>query len=97
MISQRQSFVSQRFICDQIADEQGKLLGQEGRIYPCYISSSAEKAGDVNDYQPKRVTGEQARNVIQRIQEDTAFDLGQPDGETGVLTLPFLAVPEKEE
>ena len=82
---------------DLVFDEQGKLLGQEGRIYPCYISSSAVKAGDVNDYQPKRVIGEQARNVIQRIQEDTAFDLGEPDGETGVLTLPFLAVPEKEE
>ena len=82
---------------DLIFDEQGKLSGQKVRIYPCYISSSAEKAGDINDYQPRRVTGEQARNVIHRIQEDTAFDLGEPDWDTGVLVLPELSVPGKGE
>ncbi len=34
---------------DLIFDDDGKLTGQEGRIYPCYISSSAREAGVPND------------------------------------------------
>lgn len=81
---------------DLVFDGAGKLQAVEGRIYPCYTSSSAKKAGDVNDYQPKRVTGEEALGVLERIQADTSFDLGGLDETEGFLRLPRLA-PEKEE
>ena len=80
---------------DLVFDEKGRFRGQEGRIYPCYISSSAAAAGDPNDYQPKLVSGAQAAGVIQRLQADTAFDLGTIDGEEGYLPLPFLPAAER--
>lgn len=76
--------------------DDGTYLGQSGRIYPCYISSSAEKVGDPNDFQPKFVTGEQALGVIERIQADTRFDLGLLDEDLGYLELPYLAAEAKE-
>ena len=82
---------------DLTFDDAGKLTGQEGRIYPCYMSSYATKVGGVNDYQPKLVTGAQAEGVIQRIQADTAFDMGAIDPEEGYLRLPWLAAPEEKE
>ena len=75
---------------DLVFGDDGAYLGQEGRIYPCYVSSSATRVGDPNDYQPKFVTGEQAQGVIDRIQYDTAFTLAAMDEESGCLTLPFL-------
>ena len=75
--------------------DDGVYLGQSGRIYPCYISSSAQEVGDPNDFQPKLVTGDQALGVIDRIQADTAFDLGLLDEEEGCLSLSYLAAPEK--
>ena len=76
--------------------DDGTYLGQEGRIYPCYISSSASQVGDPNDFQPKFVTGTEAQGVIDRIQKDTAFDLGAWDDGTGYLPLPYLGPSEKE-
>lgn len=76
--------------------DSGTYLGQSGRIYPCYISSSAEKTGDPNDFQPKFVTGDQALGVIERIQADTLFDLGLLDEDLGYLELPYLAAGAKE-
>ena len=81
---------------DLTFDDGGKLLGLEGRLYPCYISSSATEAGDPNDYQPMPVTGSKARGVIARIQEDTAFDLGTMGPGDEYLALPFLAAAEEE-
>lgn len=75
----------------------GEYLGQSGRIYPCYISSSAAKVLDPNDFQPKFVSGDEALGVIERIQADTAFDLGVLDEEEGCIRLPFQPVPEKTE
>ena len=73
--------------------DDGQYLGQEGRIYPCYISSSAKQAGDPNDFQPKLVTGPEAQGVMDRIQFDTSFDLGTI-GARGYAELPFLPAPE---
>jgi poly-gamma-glutamate synthesis protein (capsule biosynthesis protein) len=75
---------------------EGEYLGQSGRIYPCFISSSAEKAGDPNDFQPKLVFGEDAQGVLKRIQFDTLFDLGELNRE-GILELPFLENGKAEE
>ena len=72
----------------------GTYLGQSGRIYPCFISSSAETVNDPNDFQPKFVTGEEAGGVMARIQEDTTFELGVPDEGKGYVSLPYLAAPE---
>ena len=77
-----------------IFSDEGEYLGQRGRIYPCYASSSAEKAGDPNDFQPKPVTGEEARGVLERIQADTAFELGEME-EEGYVTLPLQSVSEE--
>ena len=51
---------------DLVFDDRGVYLGQEGRIYPCFSSSSASAAGDMNDYQPKLVSGEEAEGVLER-------------------------------
>ena len=72
--------------------DDGQYLGQNGRIYPCYISSSAKQVGDPNDFQPKLVTGAEAQGVIDRIQADTNFDLGTL-GKEGYLELPYLPAP----
>ena len=77
-----------------IFSDEGEYLGQRGRIYPCYASSSAGKAGDPNDFQPKPVTGEEARGVLERIQADTAFELGEME-EEGYVTLPLQSVSEE--
>lgn len=76
--------------------DDGEYLGQKGRIYPCYISSSATQVNDPNDFQPKFVTGDEALGVIERIQYDTKFDLGLLDEEEGFLNLAWLPAPAKE-
>ena len=76
--------------------DDGEYLGQRGRIYPCYISSSATQVNDPNDFQPKFVTGDEALGVIERIQYDTKFDLGLLDEEEGFLNLAWLPAPAKE-
>lgn len=80
---------------DLVFDNQGIFQGQEGRIYPCYISSSASQTGDPNDFQPRRVYGAQAAGVLERIQADTAFDLGEIDPEEGFLPLAYLGAAAK--
>jgi len=83
---------------DLVFSDDGRYLGQRGRIYPCYTSSSAKAANEPNDFQPKFVYGEEALGVVQRIQYDTNFDLGLPDEKTGILNLPYLPAPgEKKE
>ena len=77
--------------------DEGKYLGQAGRIYPCYISSSARDILDPNDFQPKFVFGEEAEGVIERIQADTSFELGVFDEEEGCIRLPFQPAPDKTE
>jgi len=82
---------------DLVFDDDGNYKGQSGRIYPCYISSSAKQKGDPNDYQPCLVYGDEALGVLERIQNDTEFDLGLLDDETGILNLPYLDAAETAE
>ena len=77
--------------------QEGAFLGQEGRIYPCYISSSAHRVNDPNDFQPKFVTGAEAQGVIDRIQYDTGFPLEAMDEEGGYVPLPYLKAPARTE
>ncbi len=81
---------------DLVFSDEGEYLGQQGRIYPCYISSSAAQVNDPNDFQPKFVFGEEAEGVVSRLQADTKFDLGAVDEKTGILFLPYLKVPGAE-
>ena len=76
--------------------EDGAYLGQTGRIYPCYISSSAKQINDPNDFQPRFAVGDEALGVLERIQADTRFDLGLLDDEDGYLKLPYLEAEKKE-
>ncbi len=69
-------------------DADGTYLGQEGRIYPCYSSSTATRAGQLNNFQPKLVTGDEAAGVLRRIQKDTSFKLG-PLEAGGYVSLPY--------
>ena len=71
----------------------GQYLGQQARFYPAYISSSATKVGDPNDFQPKFVTGAEAAGVVEAVQRDTKFDLGLMNEEEGCVELRYLAKP----
>ena len=52
-------------------DENNKYLGQRLTIYPAYTSGHT----DYNDYQPRLVTGKEAKKVMKTIQDDTSFKL----------------------
>ncbi len=57
--------------------DDGKYLGQQPVIYPVYTSSAAP----VNNYQPYRVTAEEAVPIREALQEDSNFEL--PDVSIG--------------
>ena len=72
-------------------DDAGNYTGQQMILYPGYTSSAAP----VNNYQPVRITAEQAEAVLDAMQYDTA-DIVFPvvsDDETGYarLVMPYLA------
>ncbi len=75
---------------DLVFADDGTYKGQQLRLYPAHISSSATAAGDANNFQPCFVTGDDALAVLQLVQNDTAFDLGLYDEEAGYLALPYL-------
>ena len=52
---------------------EGRYLGQQAVIYPVYTSNAAP----VNNYQPYRVSAEDAIPIRNAIQEDTTFELPQ--------------------
>ena len=71
-------------------DDDGNYTGQQMILYPAYTSSIAP----VNNYQPVRITAEQAEAVLDAMQYDTA-DIEFPvvsDDETGYarLVMPYL-------
>ncbi len=80
---------------DLYFDDDGTFLGQQLRLYPAHIATSAQAVGDASDFLPKLVTGEEADAVIALVQADTHFDLGSCD-EAGVLTLPYLPAERAE-
>ena len=76
--------------------DDGEFLGQQARIYPAHIAATASQDGDPSDFQPKLVTGEDARRVLELVQYDTAFELGSFDEEAGCLVLPYLPAETEE-
>ena len=75
---------------DLVFTDEGVYKGQQLRLYPAYIATAARELGDDNDFLPKPVTGDEALAVLQLVQNDTAFDLGPYDEETGCVTLRYL-------
>lgn len=68
--------------------DDGTYKGQQLSLYPAHISGTQE----YNDYQPRFVTGDAAREVLRLVQIDTKFDLPPYNEETGCATLDYLPV-----
>ena len=81
---------------DLVFTDEGDYKGQQLRLYPAHIASSAQAVGDDNDFLPKPVTGDEALAVMQLVQNDTSFDLGPYDEETGCVTLRYLPAAAAE-
>lgn len=75
---------------DFVFSDEGVYKGQQLRLYPAHIATSAQGEGDENDFLPKLVTGDEALAALYRVQNDTSFDLGLYDEEAGCLPLRFL-------
>ena len=71
-------------------DDDGNYTGQQMILYPGYTSSAAP----VNNYQPQRISAEQAEPVLDAMQYDTPDTIMPAVGEdeTGYarLVMPFL-------
>lgn len=67
--------------------DEGEYLGQQLRLYPAHISGTEP----VTNYQPRLVTGKEARAVMKAVQHDTDFELPAFDDALGYAELPFLA------
>ena len=70
----------------------GVYLGQQTILYPIYTSSAAPK----NNFQPKRLTGEQAIPVIDAIRFDTPEEIEIPEAENDDsgyvrIVMPYLS------
>ena len=71
----------------------GQFLGQRAVIYPAYISDDPQ----INHFQPKRLSLEEAEPVRAAIQRDTAFTLPElKEDENGFayMELPYTAATE---
>lgn len=75
-------------------EDDGTYKGQQMILYPAYDSGTDPK----NNYQPVRVTMEQAKPVIEAIQKDTAWELPplQAD-ENGLAYMVFDYLPASKE
>jgi len=71
---------------------EGEYLGQRVVIYPAYTSDDP----DVNHYQPKRLTVEEAKPVWDAIQRDTATELPPLTEVDGLAVIEFPYVPAAE-
>lgn len=72
----------------------GQYLGQRAVVYPAYISDDPE----INHYQPKRLTIEEAEPVRAAIQRDTAFELPElkaDENGLAVMEFPYVAASEE--
>ena len=67
-------------------DDNGKYLGQQITIYPAHISGTFPQS----NFQPVRVTGEDAENVMYLIQRDTDYTLNPYSEETGSAVQDYL-------
>ncbi len=82
---------------DLVFADDGTYKGQQLRLYPAHTATTAKAEGDVNDYQPKFVSGDEALRVVYLVQIDTDFELGLLDEETGCVGLPYLPAEAAEE
>lgn len=70
--------------------DQGVYQGQQLVIYPCHMSGTYPE----NNYQPHRVSGEEALQVMEQIQVDTPFQLPAYTDELGYVQLDYLPASE---
>ncbi len=74
--------------------DEGKYMGQQIFLYPAYVSGE----DPVNNYQPIRVTAEQAEPVIKAIQDDTEWELPPMwTDENGLAYLALQYLPAEED
>ena len=83
--------------------DEGKYLGQQMTVYPVFSSSAQpdyqpegalkQKLLFSNDYQPMRLTIEQAAAVYQCIREDTAFEIPEMTEKDGLAEIVFPYLP----
>lgn len=66
--------------------DDGAYLGQQVNLWPAIISGS----NPANDYQPRFVTGSNAKEVFRLVQLDTDFDLPALDKEKGYAAMDYL-------
>ena len=72
---------------DLTFSENGEYEGQQLRIYPAHISGTYPES----NFQPVRVTGEEADEVIARIQKDTKYTLNPYDADDGYALQDYLS------
>jgi len=66
---------------------EGEYLGQQIDLYPAHISGTQPRS----DYQPKLVTGSDARRVMRLIQQDTDFEIEPFEEATGFARQVYLS------
>ena len=66
--------------------DNGTYKGQRISLYPAFISGSPPQ----NDFQPRLVTGDEARAVLAAVQFDTPFPLPDFKDKIGKAVLPYL-------
>ncbi len=81
---------------DLVFEDDGTYKGQQLRLYPAHIATSAQAVGDASDFLPKPVTGEEAMEALALVQNDTAFELGLYDEDEGCLALRYLPAAAEE-
>ena len=67
-------------------DADGTYLGQQLTIYPAHISGTFPES----NFQPVRVTGQEAENAMYLIQRDSGFTLNPYDPATGCAVQDYL-------
>lgn len=81
---------------DMVFTDDGEYKGQQLRLYPAHIATSAKEKGDASDFLPKLVTGDEAMEVLTLVQNDTKFELGLYDEDEGCVALPYLPAQAEE-
>ena len=66
--------------------DDGAYLGQQVNLWPAIISGS----NPANDYQPRFVTGSNAKEVFRLVQIETDFELPAFDKEKGYAAMDYL-------
>jgi len=67
-------------------DDDGNYKGQQMKLYPIHTSGTFPQS----NYQPVRVTGEDAQRVMELIQNDTPYELSPFDETLGYALQPYV-------